>query len=399
MVESSHMQQFDVVENWIASVAVRRGTRNRETEAEYRRALARFCNFTEKTPQQIVEEYEATEEKICRRKYARYLKVWAATLMQQGYAIGSISTMMFAVRSFFKYSDLPLAYVPVARNKVTFHNRDMTKQEVVQVLQVSKPRDRAFFSMMAQSGLRPLTLCALKIKHIEPDFSQGVIPCKIEVPEELAKGQYGSYFTFMGEESVKYLKAYLTTRPDTDTDSYIFTAYGTENPLDRTGLSQIFRRTVDNLKEKGLMAFERKGKGKPSEVRLYNLRKFFRKYAGQAGIEYVNFWMGHKTNYKAPNIPASDVHYFSREDVEFQRQLYKEKAMPFLRLETATPSETDKVISKQAEEVERLKDRIYELERKNLELKQRLNGFTLSSDQVQELLRRIEKLEQAQKQK
>jgi len=118
------------------------------------------------------------------------------------------------------------------------------------------------------------------------------------------------------------------------------------------------------------MDFEQKEEGKPRSVRLYNLRKFFRKYAGQAGVEYVNFWMGHKTNYKAPHIPASDVHYFSREDAEFQRQLYKERAMPFVRLETATPSETDKIISKQAEEIERLKDRIYELERKENEMKQ-----------------------------
>ena len=100
--------------------------------------------------------------------------------------------------------------------------------------------------------------------------------------------------------------------------------------------------------------------------------------------------MGHKTNYKAPHIPASDVHYFSREDVEFQRELYREKAMPHLRIETSTPTETDKTIKN-------LEEKIVKLERENLVLKQRLNGFTLNNEQVRELLHRIEKLEKMAK--
>jgi hypothetical protein len=100
-------------------------------------------------------------------------------------------------------------------------------------------------------------------------------------------------------------------------------------------------RSIEKLKAKGIMSFEQKEHGKPRNVRLYNLRKYFRKEAGKAGIEYVNFWMGHKTDYQAPYIPASDVHYFPHEDVEFQRQLYAEKAMPHLRLETRTPDERE----------------------------------------------------------
>ena len=101
-------------------------------------------------------------------------------------------------------------------------------------------------------------------------------------------------------------------------------------------------------------------------------------------MEYVNFWMGHKTNYKAPHIPASDEHYFSREDVEFHRQLYKEKAMPHLRLETPTPSETDKIISMQQMEIGRLSQELKDLktkfESKPQTFLERLGGM-LSEDQ------------------
>jgi len=216
--------------------------------------------------------------------------------------------------------------------------------------------------------LRPDTLRNLKRKHVEPEFSKGIIPCCIEVPEEIAKGEFGAYFSFMGEESVNYLKAYLDTRATIDPEDYLFTSHGTDKRLNTKSISGIFLRAIQKLKEKGLMDFEQKQQGKPRSVRLYNLRKFFRKYGGQAGVEYVNFWMGHKTNYKAPHIPASDEHYFSREDVEFHRQLYKEKAMPYLRLETATPSETEQTIMELRKQLTERSLRERELSRRIAEL-------------------------------
>jgi len=231
----------------------------------------------------------------------------------------------------------------------------------VNILNASHPRDRAFFCIMAQTGLRPETLCNLKLKHIQPDFDKGIIPCKIDVPEEIAKGEYRSYFTFMGEESIKYLKAYLSTIPSISPEDYLFMAHGSEKQLDRASVSHIFRRTVNKMKKKGLMDFERK-KSKPATIRLYNLRKFFRKYANQAGFEFVEFWMGHVVN------EGQDEHYRPL-DVEFHRELYKEKAMPFLRLETATPTEHDEIIAEQAQKI---KDLERQIEQRNSEF-QRLS--------------------------
>lgn len=386
------MEKFDVVESWIDNVAYSH-SKSESTGCRYRYYLEAFCGFIGLTPQQIVEEYEATkDERALRRKYARYLQNFISQMNRKGYAINTIRTYTMGIKSFFKYTDLPLSYVPIARNRITFHNRDITKEEIQQIMEVSKPRDKAFFAMMTQGGLRPHTLCRLRLKHVEPDFSEGIIPCKVEVPEEIAKGEFGAYFTFMGEESVRYLTAYLATRANTEPEHYLFTSYGVDKKANSKSMSKTFVKAIETLKKKGLMDFEQKEKGKPRTVRLYNLRKFFRKYASQAGIEYVNFWMGHKTNYKAPHIPSSDAHYFSREDVETQRQLYGEKAMPFLRIETATPSETEQTIRQLEQTMEKLRQ-------ENLELTQKLNSHMLSNNQVQELLRRIEKLEkQAQKQ-
>lgn len=365
MVEVEEMEKFDLIQSWIDNVAYSH-SKSESTEYQYRYYLNLFCDFIGKTPQQILDDYEGMRDRDFRRKYARYVRALVSKLLKEGYAPHSIRNQVSAIQSFFKYNDLPLGHVPIGRNKIIYHNRDITKEEIQQILQVSRVRDQAFFCMMVQSGLRPDTLCSLRLKHVETlEIIKATKPCiKIEVPEEIAKGEFGAYFTFMGEESAKYLRAYLATRPNIGPEDYLFTSHGTDKRASPKSMSTIFVRTIEKLKEKGIMDFQQKQEGKPRTVRLYNLRKYFRKEAGKAGIEYVNFWMGHKTDYQAPHIPSSDVHYFSREDVEFQRQLYAKKAMPFLRLETATPSETEQTIMELRKLVESRDHEIEELTQK-----------------------------------
>jgi len=69
----------------------------------------------------------------------------------------------------------------------------------------------------------------------------------------------------------------------------------------------------------------------------------------------VQFWMGHIVK------EGVDEHYRPT-DVEFHRKLYAEKAMPFLRLETATPTETDKVIRAQQKKIEQLETKLEKVE-------------------------------------
>jgi glutaredoxin len=134
----------------------------------------------------------------------------------------------------------------------------------------------------------------------------------------------------------------------------VFASHGTDKQLNSKSISGIFKRVIEQLKEKGLMDFEQKQVGKPRTVRLYNLRKFFRKFANQAGFEFVQFWMGHI-------VKAGQEENYRPQDPEFHRKLYAEKAMPFLRFETATPSESDKIMQSQAQEIEQMKQELKEL--------------------------------------
>lgn len=344
--------KFDLVDSWINTVAYGH-SKNESTPYHYRYALKLFCDLIVKTPEQIIADGESLDDKQFRRTYQRYLQAFIGEQSSKGASPNTIRTKVTAVKSFFKYNDLRIAFLPRPKANVKFHNRDITKEEIKAVLGISSIRDKAFFCIMAQTGVRPETLCKLKLKHIEPDFSKGVIPCKINVPKELTKGQYRAYFTFMGEESVKYLKSYLATRSETSMEDYIFTLQGAKEHANPKSQSKIFAASLQKLREKGTINYELRD-AKPSELRLYTLRKFFRKYANQAGFEFVQFWMGHI-------VTSGEEENYRPTDPEFHRSLYQEKAMPFLRFETATPSEFEKVMVEKDQEITALRHDVEEL--------------------------------------
>jgi site-specific recombinase XerC len=341
---------IDPVEDWLNSVAYSH-SQSKATEVQYKRVWERFSTDIGMTAEEIIKDYERSNDRNVMRKHARIIRSWIGKLMKEGLTNTSIKVMVGAVKSFYKYNDLPLGHIPQAMSGIVYHNRDITKEEIVQIMTQVKPREKAFFAVMAQSGLRPHTIKQLRLKDLE-DLER--IPCKIEVPQELAKGKYGSYVTFIGADALKYLKQYFATRKNLGLESLLFCAHDDLNkPVNAKDMSRAFRLAARKLERSGAIEFEIR-KGKPSELRLYNLRKFFRKYAIQMGFEVVEYMMGH-------TVKGVDGNY-RPQDPEYYRQLYAEKAMPFLRLETSSPLETEKAITTLEQENRELKNQLKKLE-------------------------------------
>jgi len=330
-----------------------------------------FCEFAETSPEAILKEYENSEEKAFKRRWAQVLKAWISSLSSTELAQGSIVDRVSAVKSFFRYNDLPLGFLPKARIQVTYHNRDIEKEEILAIIEQSRPREKAFYSFMVQSGLRPDTIRELQFHDLE---DLGKAPCKVTVPKDKTKGEYADYFSFIGEDALHFLKGYLATRKKLAPEDYIFTDDAETKPVWKTLPSVAFQRTARRLRESGKLHYitEKHTVKGLSQIRLYNLRKYFRKMAYQAGSDFVNFWMGHKLEQRV------DEHYFSH-DPELHRKVYAEKAMPYLRLESTTPTETERLIARQQEEIEHLK--------------MDLSKFTASTDAVEKLLLRVLELE------
>ena len=238
---------------------------------------------------------------------------------------------------------------------VEYHNRDITKEEIRKILEHASLRDKCFFLMMVESGLRPATLLQLKYKHIKEDYEAGRIPMKINLPSSILKDRVGDRFTFIGEDGYKVLKEYLSLRKHIDDEDLIFQPERKDKDrnevLSTAAMSKKFGELVLKL---GLD--KPTVKGKPKHLRLYCLRKYFFNNM-KCDSTFRNFWFGHR---------SVDDHYISRLDIERHREEYS-KGYPHLRIYQPTESEE---IRNLKEELEMWKKAYLEQKKKTEELEQ-----------------------------
>jgi len=235
--------------------------------------------------------------------------------LKREYAPLSVNRGMSVIMSFLHNFDIPIKPMRLRHPYVIYHNRDITKEEMRLILEHSDVRNRAIDLMLYESGMRPDTLANLRFKHIKGEFLANRIPMKIDLTEDILKCRVSERWTFIGEEGFEALKKYLVTRLPLKDEDYVFVS---EKPpgrkLKSNALSQAFNKMVQKLR----LAISQ-GKGKPKPLRLYCLKKAFRKFM-LVEEAYKEFWMGRSGN-EAPAITGASIHYISR-DVEYHRQLY-----------------------------------------------------------------------------
>jgi hypothetical protein len=192
------------------------------------------------------------------------------------------------------------------------NNRDIEDYEINKITQLCPIREQAFFTIMRQSGLTPKTIKKIRIKDVERILERYTpAPCKIDIPQE--KGKLGKAPVFIGEEAIKYIKRYLLTRTNRTTESLLFTVRNNPNKeINTKDVSRTFRSKAQKC-EKTKNITHKVMNGKPNELRLYSLVKFYRKNAKDYLTELNK--------------------YSSIKDDEFYRTLYEEKAMRSLEIE------------------------------------------------------------------
>jgi integrase len=354
------MTESDAIENWLNTVAFSHSN-SEYTRVNYKHHFQRFLDHAGTTAEQIIADYENSDDKKFKRKYTPLIMSLIGKMQSEEFSPSTQQGTINTIKSFFRYNSLPLNFIPSGRQYTVFHNRDITKEEIEEIIKISKPREKAYYALMVQSGLRPNEISNLKIGDFENLLSENPpIPCKITIRQDKTKGKYRPYFTFTGEESINYIKEYLRrdNRPMATEDDFLFTMEDGKTKTDTDLISHIFRRTVRKLKKQNVLDFKniKEKKANRNELRLYNLRKYFRNHAGAAGTDYVNFWMGHSL--------GVDGHYFSQTDTETHRKQYTEKAMLNLKIETKTPNQTMESITKLETENRELKNRLREIESK-----------------------------------
>lgn len=348
------MKKASPIEVWEQKLASM-NSNSKSTFKNYLVNFKEFCSFIESSPEELLNEWHkarSTGNMLDRDNYVenilnlvdQYLTNLKST---EKYSSGHIANKLTAVQSFFKYMRIPVE-LEIPKRYATYHNRDITDEEVRLIIDVASIRDKTFYTMMAQSGLRPVTLCQLKYKHIKEKFEANRIPCLIKIPKELAKGKYRDYFTFISSEAVEFLRQYLKTKQPITDEDYLFTVErkdprSKEQHLTEIAISAQFNLLVRRLK---LLPNEQYEEGqqrynKPKELRLYSLRKWFRNKA-KAPEPFLQFWMGH-------TLSHDDEHYLTQ-DVEKHREEYA-KIQDNLRIQPAPKPDVEiQTLTKQLEE-------------------------------------------------
>jgi hypothetical protein len=194
------------------------------------------------------------------------------------------------------------------------------EEEINYITSKSPIREKAFFTVMRQSGLSPNIIKKLKISDIDLTTET---PCKVNSHSTKA---------FIGEEAKKYTNQYLKSKNSKTTESLLFTLHNSDKEINTKDVSRTFRRLAEEYEKTKLINCEKK-------LKLFDLVKFYRRNA--------------KIYLKAlkDNTGKSD---------DFYRKLYEEKAQPYLETETLTMREIE--INQNKKEIKELNERLERIE-------------------------------------
>ena len=308
------------MEDWLSEVC-----ESAKTEESYVRNIGLFSEFAAERGldfQTIVEGWRKVKRADINER-EDFLDVWSDlvraynTRIKKRYAPLSVKNLLSTVKSFFSYWQIPIRVKLPKRACVIYHNKDLTREVMRQILTFASPRDRVIWLLMAESGMRADTIVKLKYWQIREDFEAEKVPMRIMLPSSSLKDHVGDRFTFIGEDGYRELKQYLEGRKLEDQD-YVFAS---ERPgrvkgiqFSVASLSVKFSRVVIKLN----LAKPRE-KHKPKPIRMHSLRKYFRNNM-KSDSAYIKFWGGWSL--------GTDAHYISRDNIEkiVEARLERERA-------------------------------------------------------------------------
>lgn len=319
------------------------------TTRNYLNNIKHFFDWSEITPDELVSAWKKAKYNRDARIKEKFIEDWTEKIERYVYenlkdlTPLTINTKLSIVVSFFKHHRIPIYPEYKKHAYVKYHNRDLKREEIKRILQNVNIRDRTFFLMMVESGLRPNTLVQLRYKHIKKDFEGDRTPMMIELPSELLKDRVEARWTFIGEDAYNTLKEYLKPKLPLKNEDLIFTPERRDmkhSYLVPSTFTNKFRKISSKL---GISETEEKGK--PRQIRLYGLRKFFMNNATYIGFDHTfkEFWMGHQT---------TQTHYVSR-DPERHREEYS-KVYENLRIHKSIDSAQTNKIEKQSRRIEKM---------------------------------------------
>ena len=287
-------------------------------------SVHRYCQWCRTDPDQLIDE--CLENDLPNQKAlqleARRLDDYVGTLQSEGYSPGHINNCAKAVKTLFRTNGLKLELPYKLRKYAVSKDRAPRPEEVNRLIDLADIREKVITSMLALGAFRIGTLCKLQYRHVRYDLERNIAPVHIHIEAEITKGKYHDYDTFIGQEAVAYLKAYLESRRSGGLSNKM----PPENLADETPLirdehskvvkpvtpSQVYNILHRLMAQAGLLGSK---VGRRYAMRPHSIRKFFRTQMAALGVQtdYIEYMMGHT---------ISTYHDIEMKGIEFLRGIY-----------------------------------------------------------------------------
>jgi integrase len=218
------LMKYETVQRWMNA--------STQSKAAYRvgclDALKRYCDFRALNPDQLIDEWiraRREESQTARLKPEDMLKRWGATMTVNGSKnLFWAAVSLKRVRPFFKENGCAVA-VKVQMPKTPAHENQMraTPELTRKFVDESRKLEHKWSIIcLAQSGMRPGSLCELRYSDLSKSYEKNETPLCIEVPGKITKtGQ--PYYAFVLDDAKEILHMLLeqkvrrgqTIHPDT----------------------------------------------------------------------------------------------------------------------------------------------------------------------------------------
>jgi len=368
---------------WESSLA----NRAEGTRWQYLTHFKRFVEWTGLTLDKLREmkyHEDQTAKPWERNQVENLVRQYLQTLEEKEYSCSTQQLSYAAVKSFFEAQGMPLFLKRQDRpSGCAFGSKTLTHEDIRQLKNAAEYlRDKALIMFLKDSGLRESDVAKLLWRDLK-DYGEGFMGFEIQTKKKKTKAR-----GFIGPEATEILELYKQKR-----------LQGTKKvPPEKNLMDHPVFALFANPTKSARPAFMSEILG--SIIRLvgiegatpHGLRKFWEQNIHVEKIAYQKQMNGRA-------LTEVERAYYWKETPELL-EIYKANYRD-LRVEKQEFREVeDRLRGDYEKQIAGLREQIGELERKNSELKQRLNGYQLTGDQVAELLRRIEKLEkQVQKPK
>jgi len=319
---------------------------NKHTRKEYRYGTKKFCEWFNKSPEEILEmrkddltprpNENIIESKHRAKQFERVIEQFHAHLIKQGYSINTARTSTLGIRQLFRYYEMPVQMrsgSKISQTVKTNKSFPLRIEHVRAMFKVADLKERVLLALATDLALRVSDF--RNIKKIDlPDLSQEPpIPFDVMTSKEnvVAHG-------FLSAETIELLKIYLKSIRDLN-NPYLFPSNGKKaKSVDR--INSWLRKLAENAK------IDTRGK----RLSFHCFRKMFLSACIDSGIGLT---AGKKMCGKA--IPLSDDTYLTT--VQLRKKFIQLKEMLTIQ---PTPKPENK------EQLEKLETIITQIQKENV---------------------------------